>query len=90
MTLAVRLGRRWTRMEYATFVRLAYLIPPLLWLQGMVGPWSWLPWLSLPLAVPLIRFVEQTEGRALNQALKRTGQLHLVFGLLFAAGVWLP
>ena len=43
-------------------------------------PWWWLPLLSLPLAVWLVRFVSRTEGRPLNQALKRTGQLHLVFG----------
>jgi 1,4-dihydroxy-2-naphthoate octaprenyltransferase len=90
ITLAVRLGRRGTRIENASCVYGAYLVPPLLWLQGLAGPWCWLPWLSLMLAVPLARFVQRTEGRALNQALKRTGQLHLVFGLLFAAGLWLP
>jgi 1,4-dihydroxy-2-naphthoate polyprenyltransferase len=89
-TLAVRLGRRATRMQFANFVRLAYVVPPVLWLQGLVGPWFWMPLLSMPLAIPLIRFVEQNEGRALNEALKRTGRLHLVFGVLFAISLWLP
>jgi 1,4-dihydroxy-2-naphthoate polyprenyltransferase len=89
ITLAVRLGRRGTRIQYASFVRAAYLVPLLLWFMGLIGPWWWLPLLSLPMALPLIRFVEQTEGRALNLALKRTGQLHLVFGVLFAASLWL-
>ena len=67
----------------------AYVIPPLLWLTTQLGGWWWLPWLSLPLGVWLIRFVARTQGRPLNQALKRTGQLHLAFGVLFAASLWL-
>jgi 1,4-dihydroxy-2-naphthoate octaprenyltransferase len=90
MTLAVRVGRQGTRLEFTLLVALAYLVPLVVWLLGLVGPWFWLPWLSLPLAVTLVRFVGRTIGRPLNQALKRTGQLHLVFGLLFAASLWLP
>ena len=89
MTLAVRLGRRGTRMEYAVFVAVAYGVVVGLGLAGMVGAWWWLPLLSLPLAVWLVRFITRTEGRPLNSALKRTGQLHLLFGLLFAAALWL-
>jgi 1,4-dihydroxy-2-naphthoate octaprenyltransferase len=89
MTLAVRLGRRGTRLEYLVCVAVAYLVMLGLGLSGMVGPWWWLPLLSLPLAVWLVRYVTRTEGRGLNQALKRTGQLHLLFGVLFAAALWL-
>jgi 1,4-dihydroxy-2-naphthoate octaprenyltransferase len=89
MTLAVYLGRRGTRLEYAACVAIACLV--VLWLgtNGMVGQWWWLPLLSLPLGVWLVRYVGQTEGRPLNQALKRTGQLHLLFGALFALALWL-
>ncbi|MDQ3810278.1 MAG: 1,4-dihydroxy-2-naphthoate polyprenyltransferase [Chloroflexota bacterium] len=90
VTLAVRLGRQATRREYALLVAVAYLVPALLWLQGLVGGWFWLPYLSVPLAVWLVRFIARAEGRPLNRALKGTGQVHLVFGLLFAASVWLP
>ena len=89
ITLAVRLGQRGTRIEYALLVGGAYLLLPIMWFAGVIGTWWWLPWLSLPLALPLMRFVNESEGRALNQALKRTGRLHLVFGLLFSAAVWL-
>jgi 1,4-dihydroxy-2-naphthoate octaprenyltransferase len=89
MTLAVRLGRRGTRLEYAACVAVAYLVVLGIGLAGMVGPWFWLPVLSLPLGVWLVRFVGRTEGRPLNVALKRTGQLHLLFGVLFAAALWL-
>jgi len=89
MTLAVRLGRRGTRLEYALCVAVAYGVVVGLGLAGMVGAWWWLPLLSLPLAVWLVRCVARTTGRPLNNALKRTGQLHLLFGLLFAAALWL-
>jgi 1,4-dihydroxy-2-naphthoate octaprenyltransferase len=88
-TLAVIIGRRATRLEYAACVVVAYLIVVGLGLAGRVGPWWWLPLLSLPLGAWLVRFVGRTEGRPLNQALKRTGQLHLLFGLLFGAAMWL-
>jgi 1,4-dihydroxy-2-naphthoate octaprenyltransferase len=89
LTLAVRLGRRGTRLEYAILLGVAYLVPLLMWRLGMLGNAFWLPWLSLPLGVWLIRFIGSTEGRPLNKALKRTGQLHLLFGVLFAAALWL-
>jgi 1,4-dihydroxy-2-naphthoate polyprenyltransferase len=88
-TLAVVLGRRGTRLEYTLCVAVAYAVAVGLGLAGLVGMWWWLPLLSLPLGVWLVRFVGRVEGRPLNQALKRTGQLHLLFGLLFAAAMWL-
>jgi 1,4-dihydroxy-2-naphthoate octaprenyltransferase len=88
-TLAVLLGRLGTRMEYGVCVGAAYAVVSGLGVAGMVGPTWWLPLLSLPLAVWLVSFTGRTEGRPLNQALKRTGQLHLLFGLLFAAAMWL-
>ncbi|MBV9327417.1 MAG: 1,4-dihydroxy-2-naphthoate polyprenyltransferase [Chloroflexi bacterium] len=88
-TLAVILGRTGTRIEYGVCVGVAYLVAIGLGVTGTVGLWWWLPLLSLPLAIWLVRYVSQTEGRPLNQALKRTGQLHLVFGLLFGAAMWL-
>ncbi len=89
MTLAVRLGRRGTRLEFAACVAIAYIVGLGLGLAGLVGPWWWLPLLSLPLGVWLVRYVSQTEGRPLNHALKRTGQLHLLLGVLFASALWL-
>jgi 1,4-dihydroxy-2-naphthoate octaprenyltransferase len=88
MTLAVRLGRRVTRLEYALCLAVAYAVLLGIGLAGMIGAWWWLVLLSLPFAVWLVRFVSRTDGRPLNQALKRTGQLHLLFGVLFATAMW--
>lgn len=88
-TLAVLLGRRATRAEYVLLVVGAYLLPPLSWLLGTAAIWAWLPWLTLPLAVALVRAILHEDGPALNGVLKRTGQLHLLFGVLFAVGLLL-
>jgi 1,4-dihydroxy-2-naphthoate polyprenyltransferase len=88
-TLGVILGRTGTRLEYAACVAVAYAVVIGLGVGGMVGGWWWLPLLSLPLAAWLVRFVSRTEGRPLNKSLKRTGQLHLAFGVLFALALWL-
>jgi 1,4-dihydroxy-2-naphthoate octaprenyltransferase len=87
-TLAVRLGDRATRLQYALFLVIAYAAPPALWLSRLAGPAALLAWLSLPLAWWLGRAVlGGTSGPALNPVLKRTGQLHLLYSLLLAGGL---
>lgn len=84
-TLAVRLGRPATRLEYALCLGISYLVPVLMWPAHGTSWLCWLPWLTLPIAVPLLRTVfTREEGPALNGALKGTGRLQLLFGLLFA------
>lgn len=87
-TLAVRLGRERTRLLYAAMVYGAYLVAPIPWLAGSLSPWLLLPWLTLPLAVKVVRTVrEHADGPTLNEMLGQTGMLQLVFCLLLSAGV---
>lgn len=88
-TLAVRFGRAGTQREYLVLMVVAYLAPPLLWLTGALGPWTLLTWLTLPLAVRLVRQTRQEVGRALNKTLGGTAQLELLFSILFAIGILL-
>ena len=86
-TLAVVLGVRATRLEYAGLLLVAFLVPVALVLAGRGLP-VLLPILALPLAAPLLRTVRTfTEPRQLNLVLKGTARLALVFGLLFAVGL---
>lgn len=74
-TLAVRLGRHAMRWLYAGEILLPYTLLPLLG--------SWLPLLSLPLALWLIRrFSSETPGPAFNGLLAATAGLQLLFALL--------
>lgn len=86
-TLAVRLGARGTRVQYVAQQALAYgmLLPPML--TGAL-PWTVaLAALSLPMAWRTTRIVLKQSGVALNVALAGSGQVALVYSLLFLAGV---
>jgi 1,4-dihydroxy-2-naphthoate octaprenyltransferase len=87
-TLAVRLGRERTRALYTAMIALAFALAPLPWALGSMTAWLLLPWLAIPLAVPLVRIVRtRVDGPTLNGALARTGMLQLIFCLLFSAGI---
>ncbi|MFC7133948.1 MULTISPECIES: 1,4-dihydroxy-2-naphthoate polyprenyltransferase [Salinibaculum] len=90
-TLAVMLGYRWSRAEFAGLIGLSYAVPPVLWLAFGYPVTVLAPLLSLPLAVTLSRTVmTRTDGSALNPALERTGQLLAIYAVLLAAGLVAP
>jgi 1,4-dihydroxy-2-naphthoate octaprenyltransferase len=82
-TLAVILGERASKAEYLICIFAAYLVIPLEAFLRVI-PWSsLLTWLSLPLAIKTGRIVLTQKGRPLNNALAGTGQLALLFSILF-------
>lgn len=86
-TLAVRLGRRGAQIEYFALLALAYLMPLVLWVSRVASGWVLLAWLSLPLALPLMRGVLRERGRVLNGILAGTARLELAYGLLLTLGL---
>lgn len=89
-TLAVRLGRERTRALFAAMIYVSFLLAPVTWLFGPLGPWLLLPFLALPLAAPVVRAVRtRTDGPSLNEALASTGRLELVYCVLLSAGLLL-
>ncbi len=90
-TLVVRLGRSRARTAYAVCVNLPYACVLLLGLfDGGLTLWLLLPWITIPIAVRLMRIVDrQTDGPTLNRALAGTGQLQLAFCVLLSAGLLL-
>jgi len=88
-TLAVRLGDRATRWQFTALVLGPYVALPAL-AAAVSSLWVALAFLTLPLALAVSRSVlTGCSGRALNQVLKRTSQLHLAFGALLALGLLL-
>jgi len=89
-TLAVRLGRARARSLFAATVYAAFLLVPITWLFGPLKPWVLLPWLTVPVATPVVRAVRnRVDGPSLNEALAHTGMLQLAFCMLLAAGLLL-
>jgi 1,4-dihydroxy-2-naphthoate octaprenyltransferase len=86
-TLAVIFGERFARSEFAALVIGAFVLLPLAWMWGGASPFTLLAWLTAPMALNLIDFVNRERGRALNKALVGAGRLHLLFGILFAIGL---
>ena len=88
-TLAVRLGRRRTRLLYTAMLAGAFVSAPVLWALGM-SAWLLLSWLAIPLAAKLVQTVRtRIDGPSLNGALAKTGLLQMLFCLLFSAGILL-
>jgi 1,4-dihydroxy-2-naphthoate octaprenyltransferase len=89
-TLAVKLGRERTRAMFTVTVSLAYPLALVTWVAGPLQAWVALSWLSLPLAVALVRIVRTTtDGPSLNGALAGSGMLQLCFCVLLSAGLLL-
>jgi 1,4-dihydroxy-2-naphthoate polyprenyltransferase len=86
-TLAVLLGRRGARIEYALLLAVAYAVPMILWLGLGMGPWVMLAWLTLPLAFRLARAVFTILGPTLNKTLAGTAQLTVLYAIALAVGL---
>lgn len=88
-TLIVIFGERFGRLQYLFFMLISYLIPFIVYYTFKKELFVFLPLLSLPLAVKLIRMIYTLRGRELNQTLELTAKLSALYGLLFAAGILL-
>ena len=90
-TLAVILGDRLSRLEYAFMVGTAYVVPVVFALDPAFSLPALLPLVTLPLAVSVTRTVlTQSGGDALDPALERTGQVMVAHATLFAVGLAAP
>lgn len=87
-TLAVRLGERRTRGLYTVLMVAPFVVTP--FVAGLGGrPLGAAALFGvLPARVPLQRVLEGARGAALIPVLAATGRVQLVFGVLFAAGLW--
>jgi 1,4-dihydroxy-2-naphthoate octaprenyltransferase len=83
----VLLGRRGARIEFLILVAVAYLVPLVLLFWFDQAGWILLPWLTLPLAVGLLRAVFTVLGPALNKSLAGTARLAALFAALLALGI---
>lgn len=85
-TLAVRLGARAARLEYALLVAVAYAVPAVAAI-ARGEPLLALPLLAAPWGLLLAQAVWRRDGRALNPCLPATARLLLVTSLLWAIGI---
>ncbi len=88
-TLAVIFGEKFTRLQYLTFMIVSYAILFVVYFTYKKSLWIFLPLLSLPISIKLIRMIYSLRGKELNKTLELTAKLSAIYGLLFAAGILL-
>jgi 1,4-dihydroxy-2-naphthoate octaprenyltransferase len=86
-TLPVVWGKAAGLMEYILLLGAAYVAPAVASFLGYAPIWINLTLLSLPLSIWLVDFINNNEGRKLNIALARTGQLVLLHAILLSIGI---
>jgi 1,4-dihydroxy-2-naphthoate octaprenyltransferase len=85
-TLAVRLGARGARVEYAALLAVAYTVP--IGLAVEHGEWLLAaPVVTAPWAMRLVGSVWRRDGLALNSCLPATARLLLLHSLVWAAAI---
>jgi 1,4-dihydroxy-2-naphthoate octaprenyltransferase len=79
-TLAVKIGKRATRVQYTLLVLLPFALA-----AGLGTLW---PLVALPFALPALRTVLTLDGAMLNRGLGQTARLQMLYSVLLAAGLW--
>lgn len=89
-TLGVLLGENALKAEYTLLIVLSFASLPILDIMFGYPVWIYLPCLSLPAAISLLKQVFfHDDKRTLNKTLERTAQYMVLFGVLFSAGILL-
>ncbi|HSW22490.1 MAG TPA: 1,4-dihydroxy-2-naphthoate polyprenyltransferase [Burkholderiaceae bacterium] len=87
-TLAVCLGRAFSRWEYAVLMLGPFVLLAVLASQTRIGASLLLPLLSLPMAVGLVRrFWREPHGPAFNALLARTARFQVLFAALLCVAI---
>lgn len=87
-TLAVCLGRAFSRWEYAVSMLAPFVLLAALALTTHLGIMGLMPLLALPMAIDLVRrFWRETPGPVFNQLLARTAKFQVVFAMLLSVAI---
>lgn len=86
-TLAVKLGKKFTRFQFVNSIAISYLILFIIYFKYDFTYWIFLPLISLPIAVVLIKTLQTLEGEGLNKTLELSAKYAALFGLLFSLGL---
>ena len=87
-TLVAQFGRRLGEIEFDLMLVTAYAVPVILWWFNLAPALVFITGLSLPMALRVRRELQHEDGQRLNATLAKSAQLLLVFGVLFAIGLF--
>lgn len=85
-TLAVKLGKTFSRYEYVILICSSFVIPLIIFVNYDFSGWIFLPYITFPIAYKLILMMFSFSGPQLNKTLELTAKFSALYGLLFALG----
>jgi 1,4-dihydroxy-2-naphthoate octaprenyltransferase len=88
-TLVVIFGETFGRMQYLFFMIISYAILFVVYFTFKKSLVIFLPLLSLPLSIKLVKMIFTLRGSELNKTLELTAKLSALYAFLFAAGILL-
>ncbi|MCX7611887.1 MAG: 1,4-dihydroxy-2-naphthoate polyprenyltransferase [Ignavibacterium sp.] len=86
-TLAVKFGKKFSRLEYIFFLSISLLIPVVFYLLFDFNYAILLPILSIPISIKLINMIFKYQGEELNKTLELSAKYSALYGLLFSIGL---
>ncbi|MBK7228971.1 MAG: 1,4-dihydroxy-2-naphthoate polyprenyltransferase [Ignavibacteriales bacterium] len=86
-TLAVLLGKDFSRYEYVFFILVSFFIPFLLHIKYDFNIWIFLPYITLPIAITLVKMIYVLTGTQLNKTLELSAKFSALYGLLLSIGI---
>lgn len=86
-TLAVLLGKEFSRYEYIFFILVSFFIPFLLHFKYDFTIWIFLPYITLPVAITLVKMIYIFTGTQLNKTLELSAKFSALYGLLLSIGI---
>jgi 1,4-dihydroxy-2-naphthoate octaprenyltransferase len=86
-TLAVILGREFSRWQFTILIILSYLTSFSLYLQFDFNFWIFLPLATIPISFILIKMFYTLKGEELNKTLELSAKFAGLYGLCFSLGL---
>ncbi|MDH3268528.1 MAG: UbiA family prenyltransferase, partial [Ignavibacteria bacterium] len=86
-TLAVILGREFSRWQFIILIILSYLTSFSLYLHFDFNFWIFLPLATIPISFILIKMLYTLKGEELNKTLELSAKFAGIFGLCFSLGL---
>jgi 1,4-dihydroxy-2-naphthoate octaprenyltransferase len=86
-TLTVILGRTFSRWQYIFLIMISYLTSFIMYLNFNYKLWIFLPMLTIPISVILIKMLYTLKGQELNKTLELSAKFAGIYGLLLSIGL---
>jgi 1,4-dihydroxy-2-naphthoate octaprenyltransferase len=86
-TLAVLLGKEFSKYEYVFFILLSFFVPFFLHFKYEFNIWIFLPYITLPIAITLVKMLYAFKGTQLNKTLELSAKFSALYGLLLSIGI---